>query len=614
MNRPLSTLALFVGAALLAAQVQPVSGQAEVRGRGFGRAVAGSNGRKAVRAEMPAEMGARNGVDAVAALGGDLGRKVRDRGEDPARYAEILAVDEALWIDSDGQALFVDVLEHEPTPADGDPTPDGPVPPGGPPPTPLAILANGLPIHHSKPGAPWTIYLDFDGAVVRSSISGWNFGLSVRSTQGFGLDEVYGVFTTDELAVISRTWGRVAEDWAPFDVDVTTEYPAALDSPDRQVSRRVLWSIVGRRPQDFGFSSSVGGISLFNLAYMEFGPQRPTFTFAFDSPDHSRIADTISQENGHMFGLLHDGVLTSSGLVSEYYTGHGSGATSWAPIMGYGEKNVTQWSRGDYAGAVNPPYAGIGSTIPQDDIAIIAAKLGLRADDHGDTVATAQPLALPTTGYLASSTDIDVFALPRATDVRIEITPFRAGELEDGGNLDVAAEIVNAAGLVVASVDDVNETAAALTAFLPAGQHYLRLRPSFNPDNYPIYGSLGQYTVTGTFTNVVRMSGFAEPLPAALMPPGRTVPVKFTLSDTVASARVQLWSDPSPLAAEVLAETACRAQQGFRQHCSLKLPRTLVPGTSYWIVAQYEDLDGHWVTAPVSPGSSTGNPLAFVTQ
>jgi len=178
----------------------------------------------------------------------------------------------------------------------------------------------------------------------------------------------------------------------------------------------------------------------------------------------------------------------------------------------------------------------------------------------------------------------------------------------------VAAEIVNAAGLVVASVDDVNETAATLTAFLPAGQHYLRLRPSVNPDNYPLYGSLGQYTVTGTFTNVVRMSEFAEPLPAAVMTAGRTVPVKFTLSDTVASARVQLWSDPSPLAAEVLAETACRAQQGFRQHCNLKLPKTLVPGTSYWIAVQYEDLDGHWVTAQVSPGTSSVNPLEFVVR
>ena len=81
-----------------------------------------------------------------------------------------------------------------------------------------------------------------------------------------------------------------------------------------------------------------------------------------------------------------------------------------------------------------------------------------------------------------------MFALPRASDVRIEITPFRAGEFTDGGNLDVAADIINSAGIVVASVDDVHETAATLSAILPPGQHYLRVRPS-DSENYPVYGS-----------------------------------------------------------------------------------------------------------------------------
>jgi hypothetical protein len=85
--------------------------------------------------------------------------------------------------------------------------------------------------------------------------------------------------------------------------------------------------------------------------------------------------------------------------------------------------------------------------------------------------------------------------------------------------------------------------------------------------------------------------------------------VKFGLTDAVAAARVQLWSDLSPLTAQVLAETSCRAQQGFRQHCNLKLPADLTPGWSYWIAAQYQDLDGHWVTADVVPGVSASNPV-----
>ncbi len=412
----------------------------------------------------------------------------------------------------------------------------------------------------------------------------------------------------------SRTWGRVAEDFAPFDVDVTTEEPAVFGS-------RLLWSIVGRHPSEIGLGPGVGGISGFSLCYMPFGLNTPTFTFwgVWGATNHSDIADTITQENGHMFGLLHDGLRLSNGDIVEYYSGHGGGATSWGPVMGAPDhRNVTQWSRGEYAGAVNPDYCAFGgpcSVYPlQDDIAIIAGKLGFRADDVGDTIATALPLALPTTAYSTSSADVDVFALPRATDVRIEITPFRAGELEDGGNLDVAADIVNSAGLVVASVDDLDETAATIAAILPAGQHYLRVKPSFNPVNYPIYDSLGQYTVMGTFTNVVRFTGFDAPLPADVMTPGRTVPAKFALTDAMATARVQLWSDPSPLGATVLAETTCRAQTGFRQHCNLKLPKGLTSGVTHWIAAQYEDLGGQWVTAQLAPGSTTSNPLPFVAR
>ena len=618
MSRSLSACALLVGAALLAAQVQPVSGQSQGHGRGLGRAEPGSNGRKAIRAEMPADAGAKNGVDAVEALKGDLGQKVRDRGGDPERYAEILMADESLWIDSDGQAMFVDVMDHDATDAAGDPTLVDPTTPTGPPPQPIRLLANGMPIHYSKPGAPWTIYLDFDGEPGFFP-RGWRDILrSPRAVVGLTIDADASTFNAEEQAVISRVWGRVAEDWAPFDVNVTTERPAGLGAGGL-ANASVLWSVIARRPADLGLPSSVGGISLFNLGYVPFGDAFPTLTFwePWGARDHSTIADVISQEDGHMFGLLHDGNVRASGVVNEYYSGHGAGATSWGPVMGAPDRrNVTQWSRGEYPGATNAsPSFGIPLNYPlQDDIAIIAGKLGFRADDFGDTIATALPLALPTTGYITSTTDVDVFALPRATDVRIEITPFRAGELEDGGNLDVAAEIVNSAGLVVASVDDLNETAATLAAILPPGPHYLRVKPSFNPVNYPIYDSLGQYTVTGTFTNVVRFTGFDAPLPADVMTPGRTVPAKFALTDAVATARVQLWSDPSPLAATVLSETTCRAQTGFRQHCNLKLPKGLTPGVTYWIAAQYEDLGGQWVTAQLAPGSTTSNPLPFVAR
>ena len=247
MTRPLATCALVVCAAILAIQVQPLSAQSQGRGRGLGKAAPGSRGRKAIRVQMPSEMGVRSGTEAVEALLGDLAQKVRDRGGDPEQYARALAADESLWIDGDGQLMFVDAIDHDATPAAGDPTTVEPATPSGPPPQPIRLLPSGLPIHHSKASAPWKIFLDFDGATVRPGP-----GSIVRrpaTTQGLTIDADPTTFTSEEQAVVSRTWGRVAEDWAPFNVDVTTEEPPLIDG-------HVLWSIVGRHPSEIGFGKS----------------------------------------------------------------------------------------------------------------------------------------------------------------------------------------------------------------------------------------------------------------------------------------------------------------------------------------------------------------------
>jgi hypothetical protein len=593
----MSAVRRFAALLTCAAVVSLTAASPAGQGRALGTSQPGSQGRKArgdVAAPLP---GALRGAAAVEALAGDLGRRVRERGASPEAYAALLAGDESAWISAEGQLMFIDVVDHD-LDADGNPVAD-PVPtPTGPAPTPLSIQPDGLPVHHSKPGAPWTIYLDFDGEAAFSSTA---WGIFNRRITGFTIDTDTSSFNADEQAVISRIWGRVAEDWAPFDVDVTTERPATIGSA-------VLWSIVGKSPAEIGFPAYVGGVSLFNLEYVPFGPRTPTFTFwqTLGTTDHSTIADVITQEDGHMFGLLHDGLFGGG----EYYGGHGTGPTSWGPVMGAPlARNVTQWSRADYPGGINP---FVGSVFPpQDDIAIIAGKLGFRADDFADTIAGDAPLAPPTGGFITSTTDVDVFALPLANEVHIEITPFRAGELTDGGNLDVAADILNAAGDVVATVDDVTETAATLTADLPLTPHFLRVRPSFDPANYPAYGSLGAYTVTGTFTRIVGLTGFEEPLPTAVLTAGRTIPIKFALDAPVAAARVQLGLSPAAAAADPLATTACKAQTQGRQHCTLKVPAGLASGP-YWIVAQYQNIDGSWVTARPALGTTTENPLAVV--
>ncbi len=74
------------------------------------------------------------------------------------------------------------------------------------------------------------------------------------------------------------------------------------------------------------------------------------------------IAEVVSHEAGHSFGLLHDGTSTNP-----YYDGQGI----WAPIMGTGySKTLTQWSKGEYFGANNK----------ENDIALIEAMVSFQED------------------------------------------------------------------------------------------------------------------------------------------------------------------------------------------------------------------------------------------
>lgn len=82
---------------------------------------------------------------------------------------------------------------------------------------------------HSLPSATKTIYLDFNGETVTGTI--WNdqtagdpFTLAAYSFEGTS-----ATFSNNELERIQNIWARVAEDFAPFDVNVTTAEPPIDD-------------------------------------------------------------------------------------------------------------------------------------------------------------------------------------------------------------------------------------------------------------------------------------------------------------------------------------------------------------------------------------------------
>jgi hypothetical protein len=348
---------------------------------------------------------------------------------------------------------------------------------------------------HSRPGASKVIYLDFDGHVITGTA--WNDASRPSITAPpADWDGSPSTFSATEHSYIQEIWARVAEDYAPFDIDVTTEYIGGNENfltrsslSDQQYGIRVLIS-----PGIASIWCSCGGIAYVGIyGNVNNGYYQPALVFPDllgNSPKN--IAEAASHEAGHNFGLNHDGTATAG-----YYTGQGTGETGWAPIMGVGySKNLVQWSRGEYSGANNL----------EDDLAIIARLAPYTPDDRPATLSAAASAPLPpgpalaAAGVIEKTGDVDVFAFAAgAGALSVTASPALAS-----GNLDLRLELLNGAGAVLATANPVDRLAATVAATLPAaGTYYLRVTGvgagSATSTGYSNYGSVGRYTLAGTF-------------------------------------------------------------------------------------------------------------------
>jgi PKD repeat protein len=349
---------------------------------------------------------------------------------------------------------------------------------------------------HSRPGAQRTVYLNFKGATLTGTA--WNSAGTTITAQPFDLDGVPGTFSTAELERIQYIWQRVAEDFAPFDVNVTTE-AVAPDLLTRASSTDAVYGTTVLITNSAGvYTCSCGGVAYVGV-YDEVGDYyKPALVF-YDklSSSEKYIAEAASHEAGHNIGLSHDGTSTAG-----YYTGQGAGAyTGWAPIMGVGYyKPLVQWSKGEYLDANNT----------QDDFAVAQSNgLPLRLDDHGDTLASATPLSgsssagvttFATQGVIERATDIDVFSFSAAAGpVTLTLSPAKRS-----ANLDGVLAIYNSAGTLLASSNPVDLLNASMSVTLPAsGTYYVAVLGTGSGDpvttGYSNYGSVGQYALSGSF-------------------------------------------------------------------------------------------------------------------
>ncbi|MFK7917327.1 MAG: zinc-dependent metalloprotease family protein [Ilumatobacter sp.] len=310
---------------------------------------------------------------------------------------------------------------------------------------------------NSRPGAERTILLDFDGQVVTSPH--WNSGAPIDAAAFSNGDQNNESFSEQDRIAIVEIWERVAEDFAAWDVNVTTQDPGEAD-----LSKN--WSVVGDphgvrvviTPSYTWYDTRrFGGVAYVGSFDANYDLPAWVFSSNLSNGNAKSVAEAASHEVGHALGLYHDGVdrVDDQGNRTNlgYYSGHGD----WAPIMGIGYyRPVTQWSRGEYNGATNT----------EDDLAIIDTYL----DRIGPTAGSNATQAL---GPGTSSTEHVITnggeIATHIVDVGVTPMTITVDKLNPEGNLLAELQVHNQAGQTIASATPSDPSSWTLEVTLPAG-------------------------------------------------------------------------------------------------------------------------------------------------
>ncbi|MDO5554658.1 MAG: hypothetical protein Q4G68_12945 [Planctomycetia bacterium] len=177
-----------------------------------------------------------------------------------------------------------------------------------------------------------------------------------------------------ERIMVQEIWQRVAEDYMPFNVNVTTD-PTVIGA--RRVTVN-FWAALSSTYQSV--HTQINPMTSPNGN----GPSIFTNPMVMNSSMVKILAEFSSYYSARSFGVE---------VSSWTHDDNGyPGREGWAPIMGFPDniaKQFTQWSKGEYYGANNS----------QDQIAQLARILGLRSDDYGNTLADASPLTVVSPYY-----------------------------------------------------------------------------------------------------------------------------------------------------------------------------------------------------------------------
>ena len=340
-----------------------------------------------------------------------------------------------------------------------------------------------VPILHSLPGASDFLYLDVDGDFQAR----WGSSAISRPPPTTRM-ETRPRSAMESSTSIQDIWKQVAEDYAPFRIDVTTEQPSSL-------------ALGTTMKVDIGGNGSWTGGTYGGIAYVNGFTSGPNVGFVFPAnlangtPKYT--GDASAHEAGHGFGLQHQSQYDSSGnKLQDYYSGPGDGT---APLMGtsYSARRSLWW----YGTSTS-------ATTYQNDMDVIARGtngFGYRTDEAGDTASTASPLTVVGTsvsasGIITTMSDLDYYSFTtNQGNVSFTVTvPTSVSNLAPKLELRSA----DRSTLIASAGPSGTNFSASLTASLSTGGSYRLVVQSNGTSSGATssnYGfNVGSYAVNGT--------------------------------------------------------------------------------------------------------------------
>lgn len=332
----------------------------------------------------------------------------------------------------------------------------------------------------SYPSASAVLFLDFDGHTVTGT--SWNYnGPIVCGASGLNNTQITTVFN------------RIAEDYRPFNINVTTDSTKYLAAPAIR-RMRVIMTVTSE------WYGNAGGVAF--VGSFTWGDDTPCFVFtALLNYNVKNISEAGSHEAGHTLGLYHQSVYDANCVkISDYNYGQGSGEIGWAPIMGVGYyQNFTLWNNG-------PNSYGCNSIQSDLDVLTTSNGFSYRSDDHSANFnqATNAPFSsnqFNVSGVVERNTDQDLFKFTTNAFGRFQLNavPYNVGTGNSGSDLDMQVTLYNSSQTVLSVYNPGTLLSSVIDTFMSAGTYYLRVEGKGNI-YAPNYASLGSYSLQGNFT------------------------------------------------------------------------------------------------------------------